>query len=97
VDHLNESDSARLLFQQEVDYLSAGVLNLCNLICIDAVFLAGDITYGGEKLAAAMEEIVNRRCIYHEQGRIRVCVPPAVEGIQILSAAELPFSAELGL
>ncbi len=97
VDQIDSNPEARSLFYEEVDYLSAGIVNLCNMVYMDTVLLAGDIAYCPNKLATALEERINMRCIYHDRCHISVRVPAAVEGIQILSAAELAFRQALGL
>lgn len=55
IDHVDKNPDARRLLDQEAVYLSAGLINLINLIPVDTIYLAGDICYRYELLAQRLQ------------------------------------------
>lgn len=79
------------LVERETDYLSAGIVNMANIISIDTVLLAGDLLYGAKELAPLLEEKVNRRIL--RRGILPVRVLPSCSGAdaQVQAAADVAF------
>ena len=92
MDERESSEEAKRLLEQEMEYLSVGVVNMANLIPIDTVLLAGDLLYGAELTAQMIQNNVNRRWLHREQHGISVRASSGAPGIRILSAADLAFS-----
>lgn len=88
----SKSDEAKELLYREAEYLSAGVVNLVNLVAVDTVLLAGDLLYGADKIAPLMETRIND-CIMH--GSVRVLPSARTPDIQILAAADTAFRRTL--
>lgn len=82
---------AQELLRREVGYLTAGIVNLANLVSIDTVLLAGDLLYRGEETAALLEAEINPRLLRRES--VPICVHSACSGpdVPIVAAAELAF------
>ncbi len=86
-----DDPAANQLWQQELEYLAAGVSTMANLISIDTVVLAGDLLYGVEKTAPLLEEKLNGRILRRFLQSIRVL--PACSGphVAVSSAAQIVF------
>ncbi len=61
--NLGREAEAEELLNREVEYLSAGIINMLNLIQLDTVYLAGDVRYGYEHLAWRLEKEISARSI----------------------------------
>lgn len=92
IDGQKISDEAQKLLTQEVEYLSAGIVTMTNLIPIDTVLLAGDLLYGVEHIAPLIQRNVNLRWLRREQHAISVVPSSNAPGIRILSAADIAFN-----
>ncbi len=86
-----EDPAARKLLQQEVDYLTAGIVNMANLVSIDTVLLAGDLLYRAEVTASLLEKQINSRLLRRDIIPIRVRPSCSGPDVPIQSAAELAF------
>ena len=97
MDDYQKLTSAKNLVHQEAEYLSAGVVNLINLISVDTVLLAGELLYKGTEFASILEEYINR--IYLRRDVIKIKVLPACEGenIPLCAAADIAFNAYLSV
>lgn len=95
IDAYGESEEARRLLKEEADYLSAGIVNLANIVSIDTVLIAGDLLYGIERLIPLIEENVNSRCINRKT--LPICVLPASSGYDasVKAAADVAFDRYL--
>lgn len=89
------SDLAAELVGREVEYLSAGIVSMTNLISIDTVLLAGDLLYGAAELAPDMEQLINRRMLRRDRQPVRVLAASRAPGSGILSAADVVFDRTL--
>lgn len=92
IDACPESEEARELLHREAEYLSAGVVNLVNLVAIDTVLLAGDLLYGADQIAPLMEKLINSRIMH---GSISVLPSGQAPDIKILAAADVAFRRTL--
>ena len=63
MDHVGSNPDARLLLDQEAVYLSAGLINLLNLIPVDTIYLAGDICYRYELLAQRLQREIRAKAL----------------------------------
>ncbi len=86
-----ESSAAKQLFQQEMDYLTTGIVNMANLISIDTVLLAGDLLYRADEVGGILEAQINDRLLRREIMPIRVLPSCSGPDVPIQSAAELAF------
>lgn len=96
-DIINErhiSEDAQKLFDEEAEYLSAGIINLANLMGIDTVLLAGDLRNDGEEIASLIEKKVNGKILHHP-----IHVYPASLDVNIkpLASAEIVFDRYLSV
>lgn len=89
-DHAETSADARKLLDQEAAYLSAGLINLLNLIPVDTIYLAGDISCRCEVLAGRLRREIQTRAL--NRGAISIFPAAQEPGVGILSAAEAVFS-----
>lgn len=90
--HINEE--AKKLFEEEVCYLSAGIVNLANIMGIDTVLLAGDIKYDGASLAKRLEQVVNSKVMHHS---INIYSAGTDANIKQLCSAEIVFDKFLSV
>ena len=86
--HLPE---ARALLEQEAEYLAAGIGNLTNILSIDTVLLAGDVTYGAELLSPVLEEKLSKKNLRHSSLPIRVLPARTGKDVWLQAAAEIAF------
>ncbi|MBO5130420.1 MAG: ROK family protein [Oscillospiraceae bacterium] len=91
IDDFDSSD-AKLLLDREVEYLAAGVINLLNLIPVDTVYLAGDISYGGELLAQRLRGEIAARALGRDFSSVRVLIADPRPEAMLLSTGDIVFS-----
>jgi len=90
-----ESKEAAALIRKEVEYLSAGIVSLINLVSIDTVLLAGDLLKGAEYFAPILEETVNSRILRRDILPVRVMPSCPGPDAQVKSAADAAFDRYL--
>lgn len=88
------ADDAKVLFEMEAQYLSAGIINLANLMGIDTVLLSGDICNAETQFARLIENKVNERILHHP---IKVYSASLDANIRSLASAEIVFDKYLSL
>lgn len=86
---------AMTLFEEELSYLSVGVVNLVNLLEIDTVLLAGDLRYEGEVTAARLEATVNERILRRDRKPLRVLPTHTDADVKPLASADIVFDRYL--
>lgn len=91
IDDINSRD-AGLLLDREVEYLAAGVINLLNLIPLDTVYLAGDISYGGDLLAQRLWGEISARALGRGFGEVRVLNADPRPETALLATGDIVFS-----
>ena len=91
VNHADEPEARRLLDQEAV-YLSAGLINLLNLIPVDSIYLAGDICCRHELLAERLRREIGGKALYRDRNETRIFPVRDTPNMGILSAAEVVFS-----
>ena len=91
VDHADEPEARRLLDQEAV-YLSAGLINLLNLIPVDSIYLAGDICCRHELLVERLRREISAKALYRGGNDTRILPVADTPNMGILSAAEVVFS-----
>lgn len=91
MDCYDVSEKAHRLLLQEIEYLTAGIVNMTNLVSIDTVLLAGDLLYGADRLAPLLEENVNNRMLRRDSIPIRVLPSCSGPNAQIQAAADVAF------
>ena len=70
-DSAEQSPEAQRLVYQEALYLSAGLINLLNLIPVDTIYLSGDICYRYELLAAHLLQEISAKALFGSTDSIR--------------------------
>lgn len=92
IDKRQENPQAFELIQLELNYLAAGVINTANIISIDTIVLAGDLSYGAEYTGPLLEEKLKERSLRRDL--LTLSVIPAISGedTSILSAADIAFN-----
>ncbi len=83
------------LMKLEAEYLSAGIVTMCNLVSIDTVLLAGDLLYGADTFAPLLEKHVNARSLRREMLPVRVLPSKAGADALIGAAADIAFDRYL--
>lgn len=95
MDSHNVSATAHNLLLQEIDYLTAGIVNMTNLISIDTVLLAGELLYGADELAPLLEENVNNRMLRRDILPIRILPSCSGPNVRVQAAADVAFGRYL--
>ena len=91
VDHADDPDAQKLLNQEAV-YLSAGLINLLNLIPVDSIYLAGDICCRHELLIGRLQREISAKALYRGRNDTRILPVADTPNMGVLSAAEVVFS-----
>ena len=92
IDHVDKDPEAGRLLDQEAVYLSAGLINLLNLIPVDSIFLAGDICYRYELLAQRLQREIAAKALNRSRSGIHIFPVASSPNMGVLSAAEVVFS-----
>ena len=91
VDHADDPEAQKLLNQEAV-YLSAGLINLLNLIPVDSIYLAGDICCRHELLIGRLQREIGAKALYRGRNDTRILPVADTPNMGVLSAAEVVFS-----
>lgn len=75
--------------RQEAEYISAGIVNLCNIFEPEAIALAGDISYRPNLLLALIGENVSIRHILRNVFNSKIIVTEQIDSINLRSAAAI--------
>ncbi len=91
-DSVDKDPDARRLLDQEALYLSAGLINLVNLIPVDTIYLAGDVCYRHELLVQRLRREIGAKALDESSRDIRIF--PAVQdpNVGVLAGADVVFS-----
>lgn len=73
-------------------YLSAGLINLLNLIPVDSIYLAGDICCRHELLIGRLQREISAKALYRGRNDTRILPVADTPNMGVLSAAEVVFS-----
>lgn len=92
IDHVGNNPDARHLLDQEAVYLSAGLINLLNLIPVDTIYLAGDICYRYELLAQRLQREIRAKALDRSKGNIKIYPSSQDPNVGVLAAADVVFS-----
>ena len=92
IDNVDKNPEARRLLDQEAVYLSAGIINLLNLIPADTIYLAGDICYRYELLATRLQREISVKALNHSKRNIKIYPSSQNPNVGILAAADVVFS-----
>ena len=92
IDHVGKNPDARHLLDQEAVYLSAGLINLLNLIPVDTIYLAGDICYRYELLAQRLQREIRAKALDRSKGNIKIYPSSQDPNVGVLAAADVVFS-----
>ena len=92
IDHADKTPQAGRLLDEEAVYLSAGLINLLNLIPVDSIFLAGDICYRYEMLAQRLQREIAAKALHRSRNDIRIFPVADCPNMGVRSAAEVVFS-----
>ena len=85
----NGDDQARKLIQMEAGYLSVVIVNVMNILDLDAVVLGGEAAYKGGLLGEMTESIVNSRVMGRDVHHIPVILSQMPEDGKMLAACNL--------
>lgn len=91
IDHADDPEAQKLLDQEAV-YLSAGLINLLNLIPVDSIYLAGDICCRHELLIGRLQREISAKALYRGRNDTRILPVADTPNMGVLSAAEVVFS-----
>ena len=91
IDHADDPEAQKLLDQEAV-YLSAGLINLLNLIPVDSIYLAGDICCRHELLIERLQREISAKALYRGRNDTRILPVADTPNMGVLSAAEVVFS-----
>ncbi len=75
--------------RQEAEYISTGIVNLCNIFEPEAIALAGDISYRPSLLLALIGENVSVRHILRNVFNSKIVVTEQIDSINLRSAAAI--------
>ncbi|MBR2181735.1 MAG: ROK family transcriptional regulator [Oscillospiraceae bacterium] len=92
IDKRAENSTAFELINLELNYLAAGIMNAANIISIDTVVLAGDISYGTDFTAPLLEEKLRTRSMRRDLLPLKVIPAISEDNMSILSAADIAFN-----
>lgn len=92
IDHVDQDPEAKKLLDQEAVYLSAGIINLLNLIPVDTIYLAGEVSYGGEMLAPRIQREIGTKSLFRRRNSIRIHCTPQGEKEAVVAAADVVFT-----
>jgi predicted NBD/HSP70 family sugar kinase len=87
VDTAETDDGYRDVIREEAEYLAAGIINIMNILELEAVILAGDITYKPDFLLKSIKEIVYTRSITRNVRKYPILVSDFADSRGIVSAA----------
>jgi predicted NBD/HSP70 family sugar kinase len=91
IDQLDTNKQAQELLDQEVKYLSAGIVNLLNLISLDTIYVAGEITYKFDILSKMLSQELETRPIRKCDQPVKILEAKWGEQEEILAAANMVF------
>jgi predicted NBD/HSP70 family sugar kinase len=80
----------RHLLKEQAKALATAIVNVINVLELDAVVLTGDILYRGEMLRAHIERILNRTAINRRLRHVPVLLSPLGERPELMAAAGIP-------
>lgn len=92
IDKRRENQTAFDLIQLEMNYLAAGIINTSNIISIDTVVLAGDISCGADYTAPILEEKFRERSLRRDLLPLKVIPAISGEDTSIFAAADIAFN-----
>ena len=92
IDHVEREEEARKLLDQEAVYLSAGLINMLNLVPLDSIFLAGDICYRYELLAQRIQREIGAKALFRDKMDVRIAPVAENPNVGVLAAGEMVFS-----
>lgn len=64
IDALDENPLAKELFDAEAEILAFEIMNLANVMDLDKVVITGDLIYGGDRLAEAINLFMDERFVH---------------------------------
>ena len=97
IDNVDQDPEAKRLLDQEAVYLAAGIINLLNLIPVDTIYLASEVTYGGEKLAPRIQREIGTKSLFRRRNSVRIHASPQGEQEAVLAAADVVFTEFLSV
>lgn len=92
IDKHSEDRKAFDLIRLEMNYLAAGIINTSNIISIDTVVLAGELSWGTDYTAPILEEKLRERSLRRDLLPMRVIPAISGEDTSILAAADIAFN-----
>lgn len=92
IDKRRENQTAFDLIQLEMNYLAAGIINTSNIISIDTVVLAGDISCGADYTAPILEAKLRERSLRRDLLPLKVIPAISGEDTSIFAAADIAFN-----
>ena len=92
IDKRSDNQKAFELINLELNYLAAGIMNTANIVSIDTVVLAGDISYGADYTSPILEKKLRELNMRRDLLPLRVIPAITERDTPILSAANIAFS-----
>ncbi len=94
VDAAHDGDAfCRRLLEEQAHALGIALVNVLNVLELEAVVLTGDVLYRGEMLRALIERNINQSAINRRLHRIPVFLSPLVERAELMAAAAIATDA----
>ncbi len=93
--NLGKEPEAEELLKREAEYLSAGIINMLNIIQLDTVYLAGDVRHGHEHLEWRLQKEINRRSMTRLIGPAKVLTADLRPEAGLLAAGDVVISRYL--
>ena len=92
IDALGTAPEAESLLRREAIYLTAGIVNMLNMVEVDTVYLAGDIRYGVSHLTNEIWKELKHRSPLRGKRLLQLLPADAREDVRLVSAADIVFS-----
>ncbi len=93
--NLGKEAEAEELLNREAEYLSAGIINLLNIIQLDTVYLAGEVRCGHEHLEWRLQKEINSRSITRLIGPAKVMTADLRPEAGLLAAGDVVIARYL--
>lgn len=91
IDHADDPEAQKLLDQEAV-YLSAGLINLLNLIPVDSIYPCGGHLLPARASDRRLQREISAKALYRGRNDTRILPVAGTPNMGVLSAAEVVFS-----
>lgn len=92
INDVGNNYAAQEILNREAEYLSAGIINMLNLIQLDTVYLAGGIRYGYEHLVHLIQSEVSARALSRATGPAKIVPADLHAEAELMAAGDIVVS-----